>query len=510
MQTLAAVAAALPWDGYRHVLMGMLTTAKDEQALRSSMLKAVTRLLDAFGFLPRCETIDDLEDAPAAVLSGVQRRVLQNVRKTLLPALMQFIVAPAKKRGVGAALASGNDPVAAVLGKANVSSSLNRSAPAVQVQIAVAIVKLLRFIPGGFDAHVEPLLTEIILRLRTKRDDIREGARTILCGTMKEVGPRRLQFLFNRLRDNFIHGYQLHVLSYSIVAVLQAMKPQFLEDAARSTAIARAEAEAKKQRPPREASPAPQAPAPQPKFAKRGKRPGAPQGPAAGAARPQPTDGVSKRETMTHWVIGQQYVRKPYLDQCMPDLLSLFLDDTLGEMAELKQQTELVSTMVEMKKSRGLAGCGFLAEVCIASSVLSAFAGHFRRVLTPNSIRQIAANNMLTTNPVAAQQMRSKTVRVDREFPDQLPPDRGTSSAAASTWTRRPRRPSCSTSPRRSSRATTACGRRRSASSKRRMGCAACAGTSRSSRHRSASRSSSSWRRRSRSNRARSASIWTL
>lgn len=67
------------------------------------------------------------------------------------------------------------------------------------------------------------LLDHVVIKLRTKQDKHRERARRMLSAIVMVCGPAKLHRVVTKLRDHLIHGYQLHVLGYTVVTLLYQM-----------------------------------------------------------------------------------------------------------------------------------------------------------------------------------------------------------------------------------------------------------------------------------------------
>lgn len=95
---------------------------------------------------------------------------------------------------------------------------------ALQLPVVLAIIRLLMQFPSSQrDKYMDYLLDLVVLKLRTKQDKHRERARRMLSAIVMVCGPAKLHRVVTKLRDHLIHGYQLHILGYTVVTLLYQM-----------------------------------------------------------------------------------------------------------------------------------------------------------------------------------------------------------------------------------------------------------------------------------------------
>ncbi|RNF26802.1 uncharacterized protein Tco025E_00958 [Trypanosoma conorhini] len=399
LATVASLAAALPWEGYYRVLSLFLQNARENASLRLPMLRGVVMLLDHFHFLRDAEAAEadeergsrdaaapaagdredadeeddddeDEEDEAAAALRERRRkyrraRVVHVMEDDVLPQLYEFLGNGSRRGGRPAdAELRGNVHTAAnVRQEMRKADNAQQNTAILQLPVAIAITKIVkRFPPERFSLHAEHLLDEVVLKLRTKSDRQRESARRILSAMLCETGPGKLAFVITKLRDHLVHGYQLHVLGYTVVTLLYNLyEPQHAISYRR-----------KKQAEGAAAAP--------------GKPAGAAQSAAGGAADEE--DG-EEEELVRQLAPASASFDRGYgvacLTACLDSLMGILLDDYLGEVGEQKEQVELMSTMVEVKRNRALQGFTLLASHCEASRVIEVFLQKITWLLTPPS-----------------------------------------------------------------------------------------------------------------------------
>ena len=94
--------------------------------------------------------------------------------------------------------------------------------------VALAICKLLKLLPYE---ETELFLTQMILSLGNtlceRLEEIRSQVRSTLCKICVMLGPQSFKSIIVTLCDNLTRGYQLHILTYTINAILKAVSETF-------------------------------------------------------------------------------------------------------------------------------------------------------------------------------------------------------------------------------------------------------------------------------------------
>eukprot|EP00744_Colponema_vietnamica_P004189 GILI01006293.1.p1 GENE.GILI01006293.1~~GILI01006293.1.p1 ORF type:complete len:1585 (+),score=421.43 GILI01006293.1:51-4757(+) len=458
--TLAAISAHMPWEGYHRILSLLLKEAQEHDALRAVMLKGIVKVLESFHFLEVDETgqkriiekvavweddeestvaaieggeTADLNDPSAALATAVlapsARAERKNIRimgileEEVLPQLYSFILA--QKKG------SRTKDLEGVLNESNKESrgdKRSETKASVQLPVAVGILKIIRLFPQKrFDHHVDILLNEIVIKLRTKNDKQRETARTVLFAMMNEAGPQKLRFVVTKLRDNLVHGYQLHVLGYTLVGLLQSMFGYAGEQATVEQAAPAEQAEVDEAAAEDDSSSEDdEDDAKEAKGTDEGHmttenaNSSAPSKPTQvhkpilphTAADEQRIIGKAFRMGGTRRRIFSPLESTAALDAVMSDLFDVFIDDYLGEVGEQKEQTELISTLREVKHNKSLQGFSFLAMHCSGDRVMDMFVTKIRFVLAPPTTLELLKNS---TNSAFVMGGNSKYINGDKK-----------------------------------------------------------------------------------------------
>ncbi|KAL0099682.1 hypothetical protein PUN28_019823 [Cardiocondyla obscurior] len=97
-----------------------------------------------------------------------------------------------------------------------------------RVPIALALVKLLQKMPENLlDANLPGIFMKLCTFLKSRLDSVRRATREILQKIMITLGPKYLHHLLKEMNTLLTKGFQVHVLVYTIQAVLLALKPYF-------------------------------------------------------------------------------------------------------------------------------------------------------------------------------------------------------------------------------------------------------------------------------------------
>ncbi|RNF02832.1 hypothetical protein TraAM80_06125 [Trypanosoma rangeli] len=477
LTTVAALAAALPWEGYYRVLSLFLQNARENPSLRLPMLRGVVMLLDHFHFLNDADADaegpnkeggsgttesardagsshrkrdtagasaevndnndegdeedddEEEEDEAAAALRARRRkyrraRVVHVMEDDVLPQLYEFLGNGSRKgaRPADAELRGNIHTAASVRQEMRKADNAQQNTAILQLPVAIAITKIVkRFPPERFSLHAEHLLDEVVLKLRTKSDKHRESARRILSAMLCETGPGKLEFVITKLRDHLVHGYQLHVLGYTIVTLLYNLyEPKHVISYRRKKQVAGAESAATAQgalgipagaaHPPRDDDDDDE------DEAKKERRKN------ENVEDNEDAEAAAEEELVRQLAPVSTNFDRDYgvacLTSCLDNLMGILLDDYLGEVGEQKGQVELMSTMVEVKQNRALQGFTLLASHCEASRVIEVFLQKITWLLTPPSTAAAVDVSALRGSARAAamlvQELRTKYSTVSK------------------------------------------------------------------------------------------------
>ena len=95
-----------------------------------------------------------------------------------------------------------------------------------RLPVAVTTTKLISVLPAS-QVHTlaAPIVLDIANALRSRAQESRDAARATLKDVVHLLGPGSLQFVVTELRNALKRGYQLHVLSFTMHALLVTLSP---------------------------------------------------------------------------------------------------------------------------------------------------------------------------------------------------------------------------------------------------------------------------------------------
>ncbi|OWZ17571.1 U3 small nucleolar RNA-associated protein [Phytophthora megakarya] len=109
------------------------------------------------------------------------------------------------------------------------STSLSEEAVSVRVPLALAVVKVLRRLRAEtFQRELPKLLLKFANLLKSKDESVRVSARTTLVRIAVELGPSFLLPIVEELRHTLRDGYMVHVLSFTVHALLEKL-PEIMQ-----------------------------------------------------------------------------------------------------------------------------------------------------------------------------------------------------------------------------------------------------------------------------------------
>ncbi|XP_044019346.1 small subunit processome component 20 homolog [Aphidius gifuensis] len=104
-----------------------------------------------------------------------------------------------------------------------------------RIPIALAMVKLLQKLPGNIldnknYNHLPRIFMKLCTFLKSKLESVRRETRIILEKIMLSIGPDYLHHLLGVMNSMLTRGFEVHVLAYTIHAVLTCLKGQYKEN----------------------------------------------------------------------------------------------------------------------------------------------------------------------------------------------------------------------------------------------------------------------------------------
>lgn len=110
-------------------------------------------------------------------------------------------------------------PISTILNERNDETIVKR------IQLSEALVNLVRCISEKLASEQLPgLLTSTCQVLRSRNDELRDASRKSLCKIARDLGPKYFKFLLQELKSALTRGSQIHVLSFTMHAILVAIQ----------------------------------------------------------------------------------------------------------------------------------------------------------------------------------------------------------------------------------------------------------------------------------------------
>uniref|UniRef100_A0A8C0GJE3 UTP20 small subunit processome component n=1 Tax=Chelonoidis abingdonii TaxID=106734 RepID=A0A8C0GJE3_CHEAB len=94
----------------------------------------------------------------------------------------------------------------------------------VRVPLAFAMVKVMQSLPQEvMEANLPSILLKVCSLLRNRAQEIRDIARNTLTKIMETLGARYLQYVLREMQSTLVHGYQVHVLTFTVHLLLKGL-----------------------------------------------------------------------------------------------------------------------------------------------------------------------------------------------------------------------------------------------------------------------------------------------
>ncbi|KAH0616783.1 hypothetical protein JD844_028173, partial [Phrynosoma platyrhinos] len=93
-----------------------------------------------------------------------------------------------------------------------------------RVPLAFAMVRLMQSLPQDvMEENLPSILLKVCSLLRNRAQEIRDIARNTLMKIMEALGPRYLQYVLKEMKSTLVHGYQVHVLTFTVHLLLKSL-----------------------------------------------------------------------------------------------------------------------------------------------------------------------------------------------------------------------------------------------------------------------------------------------
>ncbi|PIL29525.1 hypothetical protein GSI_08333 [Ganoderma sinense ZZ0214-1] len=205
---VGSMAKRLNWGAYYALVQRYMKLAKQKDASERVYVRTIVAILDSFHFpmedVVEADAVETLENAEAEdeeaepePLPEVARdatkiaRIQDAVNARLLPSLILYL----EKR--------------------------DETEDSLRIPVAVGVVQIAKHLPqDSREAQVTKLLTVLSQALRSKSQETRDLVRETLCRIACTMGPSYLSLLIREMRGALLRGPHLHVLAYSVHALL--------------------------------------------------------------------------------------------------------------------------------------------------------------------------------------------------------------------------------------------------------------------------------------------------
>ena len=182
---IASLASTYNWKDYKNLLLQFLVAKNqpkllDSAPFRKQRVKILSGILNSFHFPP--------EDDSTLKLKEVITNLLKKVTR---------------------------------MGAAGGSQDVEDQ---VDIALFVPILKIMIVFPDDWiKSNLSMLIVNLASKLRSRKIEERTAARDVLCEIAKLLGRNYFHFIFSILEGNLQRGYQLHILLFTVNAIMNSM-----------------------------------------------------------------------------------------------------------------------------------------------------------------------------------------------------------------------------------------------------------------------------------------------
>ncbi|KAK1947470.1 Small subunit processome component 20 [Phytophthora citrophthora] len=232
---VGSAAGLLGWSHYLSLLRRLLKSIDGHVEMEGAIIMSICAVIDHFHFeAPGSVTqwqsssagsktqadskpAEDNDDAEGDEEDGASK-VQDNMETQVLPMLYSYLFkGVASKKNSKSRDDDGE------------STSLSQEAVSVRVPLALAVVKVLRRLRAEtFQRELPKLLLKFANLLKSKDEAVRSSARTTLVRIAVELGASFLLPIVEELRHTLRDGYMVHVLSFTVHALLEKL-PEIMQ-----------------------------------------------------------------------------------------------------------------------------------------------------------------------------------------------------------------------------------------------------------------------------------------
>ena len=206
---IGAIAGKLPWNQYYALLRQYFRVMPLKPQLTKPLIRVVVAILDHFHWdicnVDVVEVKDHEEDEMGHEEESEQKTKTNRIQVTVVDKILPDLYTYLNDRKDG---------------EANMT---------VRVPIAIAYAKLLIQLPKEtIELELPRLLTNVSQVLRSRSQEVRDVARDTIIQIAELLGAKYFMFVVKELSGALQKGYQVHILGYSLHALLAVVVPRFL------------------------------------------------------------------------------------------------------------------------------------------------------------------------------------------------------------------------------------------------------------------------------------------
>ncbi|XP_077195287.1 small subunit processome component 20 homolog isoform X2 [Paroedura picta] len=197
-----------------------LSDGEDGQDLTENLSEGADKQKELNGSLPNQLGNRENEDCPKATkaisilprnkedLECLIKHIQETVTGNILPKLHRCLIAKVKR-----------DEEHKL-----VKSKVVNDEEVVRVPLAFAMVKLMQSLPKDvMEENLPSIFLKVCSLLRNRAQEIRDIARNTLMKMMEALGAHYFQYILKEMQSILVHGYQVHVLTFTVHLLLKGL-----------------------------------------------------------------------------------------------------------------------------------------------------------------------------------------------------------------------------------------------------------------------------------------------
>ncbi|ETM34075.1 hypothetical protein L914_18760 [Phytophthora nicotianae] len=225
---VGSAAGLLGWSHYLSLLRRLLKSIDGHVEMEGAIIMSICAVIDHFHFAApgaatQWQTLKQMASQPVEADDEDEEdegssKVQGNMETQVLPMLYSYLF-----KGVASKKSSKSRD------DDGESTSVSEEAVSVRVPLALAVVKVLRRLRAEtFQRELPKLLLKFANLLKSKDEAVRVSARTTLVRIAVELGSSFLLPIVEELRHTLRDGYMVHVLSFTVHALLEKL-PEIMQ-----------------------------------------------------------------------------------------------------------------------------------------------------------------------------------------------------------------------------------------------------------------------------------------